>query len=519
MSLMHLEVVQMKNWRLVLVACLVNAVLSRPGFGTQKSPDEQMLPVVFYAAYIFHASPNGDILTYRWPGNYTAVLVLDKMARNTAELVETLRQTYAFRKYSLLKSFVAMQVFEPSGKTVVWTGVRSADPVELRGDKIGIGLRAPFPPGKEDSPFQLAVSAQDWNKRKTIFQVAVVGKSGKTLVVGDQFPPPPVYGAGPREALFVAVTPFPVVLRGPADLKHCADILKRVRDLAPPSTEIGPIEQDGLWKTLVSEVKKIWGEDTTIPSVSSKTFIGGPAVQMSVSFEVTARAGKTAPGRSREGSQMFVAYDFPPEPVGGFAAILKHLRYPEDARKEGIEGRVVVHVCVDENGDVVGTKILKSLRKDMDEAAVEAVRAVKWRPALQRNIPVKAWVAIPVIFRLKKEPTEIVPKEVVLSAKKGTPVFTAYDSPPEPVGGFEAIERQLSKEMVHRCSPVRIIIWALINEKGGVDSTKVLKTSGMEQCDRAAQAAIRAVRWKPALQKGRPVKVWIALPVVFKEKK
>ncbi|NOZ56789.1 MAG: energy transducer TonB [Calditrichaeota bacterium] len=507
----------MKSWRLVLVACFLSTVLFRPVFGARKSSDDKVLPIVFYAAYVFHASPDGDILTYRWPENYTAVLVLDKMARNTAELVETLRQTYAFRKYSLLKSFAAMQVFEPDGKTVVWAGVHAAEPIELKGDKIGVRLQAPFPPEKEEAPFQLAVSAHDWDKRKIIFQVAVVGKSGKTVVVGDQFPPPPVYGIGPREALFVAVTPFPVVLRKPSDLKRCADVLKRVRDMAPGSTETGPIEEDGLWRSLVSEARKVWGSEITTPRVAERTFVE-PAVRMSVSFGAKAQVGKK-PSKPEKGTPVFAPYDFPPEPVGGFAAIQGHLRYPESARKEGIEGRVIVHVCVDENGDVVDTKILKSLRKDLDEAAIEAVRAVKWRPALQRNIPVKVWVAIPVIFRLKKEAPKVVPKEVVLSAKKGTPAYTAYDSPPEPVGGFEAIQRQLSKEMVHRCAPVRVIIWALINEKGGVDSTKVLKSSGTEQCDNAAQNAVRAVRWKPALQKGKPVKVWVALPVVFKEKK
>ena len=174
---------------------------------------------------------------------------------------------------------------------------------------------------------------------------------------------------------------------------------------------------------------------------------------------------------------------------------------------------------MDENGNAVDAKILKSLRKDLDEAAVEAVKSVKWRPALQRNIPVKVWVAIPVIFRLKKTPIQVVPRELVFTTKKGTPAFTSYDTAPEPIGGFEAIQKQLSKEMIHRCAPIRVIIWALVNEDGHVDSTKVLKSSGVEQCDRAAERAVSAVRWKPARQKGKPVKVWVALPVVFKEEK
>ncbi len=99
---------------------------------------------------------------------------------------------------------------------------------------------------------------------------------------------------------------------------------------------------------------------------------------------------------------IFVPYDEPPSPKGGFGAIQRSLRYPEIARKAGIEGRVIVQVLVSEKGRVVDTRVIKSLgHSGCDEAAVKAIKAVKWNPALQRDKPVKVWVAIPVIFRLK----------------------------------------------------------------------------------------------------------------------
>jgi len=92
----------------------------------------------------------------------------------------------------------------------------------------------------------------------------------------------------------------------------------------------------------------------------------------------------------------------PPTPKGGFRAIQKALKYPEIARKAGIEGRVTVHVLVSEKGIVIRTKILQSLgHTGCDQAAVNAIKKVRWNPAMQRDKPVKVWVAIPVIFRLK----------------------------------------------------------------------------------------------------------------------
>jgi protein TonB len=99
---------------------------------------------------------------------------------------------------------------------------------------------------------------------------------------------------------------------------------------------------------------------------------------------------------------VFVPFDEPPEPIGGYTAIQKRLVYPEIARKAGVEGRLMVWAQIDENGTVVRTRIMKSLGPNgCDEAAQVAIRAVKWKPAKQRDRPVKVWVAVPVDFKLK----------------------------------------------------------------------------------------------------------------------
>ncbi len=108
------------------------------------------------------------------------------------------------------------------------------------------------------------------------------------------------------------------------------------------------------------------------------------------------------PPEDDDGMNIFVPYDEAPSPKGGFRAIQRALKYPEIARKAGIEGRVIVQVLVSEKGRVIRTKVIKSLgHSGCDEAAVKAIKSVKWKPALQRDKPVKVWVAIPVIFRLK----------------------------------------------------------------------------------------------------------------------
>ena len=98
----------------------------------------------------------------------------------------------------------------------------------------------------------------------------------------------------------------------------------------------------------------------------------------------------------------FIPHDEPPQPVGGYTAIQRNLTYPEIALKAGVEGQVLVWAFVDKNGNVTNTQVKKSLGNNgCDEAAVRAIKSVKWKPAKQRDDPVGVWVMVPVEFELK----------------------------------------------------------------------------------------------------------------------
>jgi protein TonB len=108
------------------------------------------------------------------------------------------------------------------------------------------------------------------------------------------------------------------------------------------------------------------------------------------------------PEESDDDAIVFVPYDEAPEPIGGYAAIQKHLQYPEIARKAGVEGRVLIYAQVDEQGVVQRTRVITSLGPNgCDEAAIAAIKAVPWKPAKQRERPVKVWISVPVDFKLR----------------------------------------------------------------------------------------------------------------------
>jgi len=98
----------------------------------------------------------------------------------------------------------------------------------------------------------------------------------------------------------------------------------------------------------------------------------------------------------------FIPYDEAPEPIGGFLAIQRNVIYPEIAQEAGIEGTVVVQAFVNEFGKVTECIILKGVpNTGLDEAAINAIKKTKFKPAKQRDRNVGVYISIPVIFKLQ----------------------------------------------------------------------------------------------------------------------
>jgi len=74
--------------------------------------------------------------------------------------------------------------------------------------------------------------------------------------------------------------------------------------------------------------------------------------------------------------------------------------YPELARMAELEGIVVVNVLVGPDGSVLRAEIQNGAHPLLNKAALEAARKCRFSPGMQRELPVKAWMAIPYRFRL-----------------------------------------------------------------------------------------------------------------------
>lgn len=103
----------------------------------------------------------------------------------------------------------------------------------------------------------------------------------------------------------------------------------------------------------------------------------------------------------RDENEVFIVVEERPELIGGMAALQDAVEYPEFAKKAGIEGTVFVQFVVDENGDVTNVQVTRGVHKLLDQAAIEAVQQMKFKPGKQRGRPVKVQMSLPVRFRLR----------------------------------------------------------------------------------------------------------------------
>ena len=106
--------------------------------------------------------------------------------------------------------------------------------------------------------------------------------------------------------------------------------------------------------------------------------------------------------------KIFVNVEEPAEFPGGERALIKWLKdninYPESAKKNGIEGRVVVQFVVEEDGSIEQASIIKGVSQDLDREALRVVlKMPKWHPGKNDGISVRSYFNLPITFRLSTE--------------------------------------------------------------------------------------------------------------------
>ena len=107
---------------------------------------------------------------------------------------------------------------------------------------------------------------------------------------------------------------------------------------------------------------------------------------------------------------VFDKVDEAPQFPGGMAGMMQYLssniRYPEDAREAGTQGRVIVSFIVEKDGSISNAKVAKPTYSSLDNEALRVVSNMpKWTSGKQNGEAVRVKYSIPVSFRLNSKET------------------------------------------------------------------------------------------------------------------
>ena len=115
---------------------------------------------------------------------------------------------------------------------------------------------------------------------------------------------------------------------------------------------------------------------------------------------------KEAPADSTAKEEVFMVAEQMPEFPGGMKEMLKFLqenvKYPENAMKNNVQGRVIVQFVVEKDGTPTEFKVLRSVDPDLDAEALRVMKAMpKWKPGMQKGQVVRVKFTVPVSFKLQ----------------------------------------------------------------------------------------------------------------------
>lgn len=104
--------------------------------------------------------------------------------------------------------------------------------------------------------------------------------------------------------------------------------------------------------------------------------------------------------------EIFTIVEETATPKGGMAAFYKYvgskLKYPSQATRMGVEGKVFVEFVINRDGTIVDVRVVRGIGAGCDEEAVRVVQSSPpWNPGKQRGKPVRQKYTLPIQFKLQ----------------------------------------------------------------------------------------------------------------------
>ncbi len=170
----------------------------------------------------------------------------------------------------------------------------------------------------------------------------------------------------------------------------------------PPPPPPPPAEQQTVVKYVAPVIV-----DTIKPEEATQFMTADDVVETVVDAEVVEVIEQVQEEVQEEAPQeVFVVVEEMPSFPGGdtelFRFIYDNIKYPEIAKENNIQGKVILRFCVTYKGTVDQVSVVRGVDPSLDEEAIRVIKMLPlWKPGKQGGKPVNVWYSVPISFQLK----------------------------------------------------------------------------------------------------------------------
>jgi TonB family protein len=157
-----------------------------------------------------------------------------------------------------------------------------------------------------------------------------------------------------------------------------------------------------------------------------------------------------------------------PEFMGGQSELYKwlarNIKYPLDAKKNKIEGRVYVRFVIEADGEIGEVKVMKGIGFGCDEEAARVLKAMpKWKPATQNGYPVAIYYNMPIVFKWHKN---VVDQDMLVIENEAATKDRKFSIVSYPRSKNKSPQFKIGKKKIN---PIIIIDNEIISDTRGID--------------------------------------------------
>lgn len=137
-------------------------------------------------------------------------------------------------------------------------------------------------------------------------------------------------------------------------------------------------------------------------------FWNGYSKEGELTYTEEFKKGKLILGKSfvEGGMPEYKEVETPATPPKGYTHLYKYvgkqMRYPSEAVKYRVQGKVYIQFVIDKQGNMVDMKVVRGIGAGCDEEALRALKAYpeQWKPGIQHGVKVKQRMILPISFSL-----------------------------------------------------------------------------------------------------------------------